>query len=146
MQIVAFILLIISGILGLILWLTKRRSKKAIAEITQRIQDLTDKNRELSHYDGILELDREIERRRCAIDQAQQRAEQDIQLLRQEIEADVQQQKKASSDLKRETKERQAQILNSASQEAARIVAEANKRAENLAGDAMNALRNSKQL
>jgi len=146
MHTIALLLLITSGILGLILWLTKRRSEKAIAENTQRIRQLTDKNRELSRYEGILEVDREIESRRRDMAQAQQRAEADIQRLRQEIELDLQQKKKEITDLRRETKELQAQTLDSASQEAARIVAEANKRADELAGDAMTALRDSKQL
>ena len=146
MAIIALLLLITSAILGLIFWITRQRSEQALAENAQRIRELTDKNRELSRYEGILEVDREMEGRRRDIAQAQQRAEADIQRLRQETELEVQQKKKEISDLGRETKELQAQTLNSASEEAARIVAEANKRADELAGDAMTAIRDSKQL
>ena len=124
MYIVAFLLLIISGILGLILWLTKQRSEKVIAEKTERIRELTNRNQVLSQYEGILEVDSEIERRRQDIAREQQTAQADIQRLRQDTEIDVQQQKKEIGDLKRETKELQSQTLNAASQEAARIVAE----------------------
>ena len=146
MKILALLLLITSGVLGLILWLTRRKADQAIADKEEQIRELTNKNRELAQYEGILEVDRETERRRHAISQEQRRAQAEVQQLRQETEAEVEQQKREISDLKRQTREQQAQTLGSASQEAARIVEEANKRAEEIAGDAMTAVRDSKQL
>jgi hypothetical protein len=146
MYIVALLLLIISGILGAILWLTMQRSEKAKAESTLRIRELTEKNRELSRYEGILEVDREVEDRRRDITQAQENASTEIQRLREEAELDVQQRRREAADLVRETKELQANTLRSASQQASRIVAEANVRANEVAGDAMIALREAKQL
>lgn len=146
MYIVLLLLLITSGILGLLLWLSKQRSDKALSEHTRRIGELTEKNRLLTRYEGILEVDREIESRRRKLEETQQKAEAKAQRIRQEAEDDVQQQRKEINELKREAKEQQANMLDSASQEASRIIAEANKRAEDLAGDAMTALRDSRQL
>jgi len=145
-DIIALLLAITSIVLGLILWISKLSAGKAIAEKDLLIQKVVNENRKLSPYEGILNIDREIEKRTADFAQAQQKAKTKILHLRQATEADLEQQKNSVIQMKRETQAQQASVLQTAANESARIIATANQKAEEIAGDAMAALRESKQL
>jgi len=146
MKVVALILLVGCAVLGLMLWLTKRRAARTIADKDARLRDLTDRNAVLTKYEGIIDVDAEIDRRRHLLFEDEQHIRRELDQLRRHVETDVAQQRSEIAEIKRETREQQAQTLSSASQEAARIIKEANARAEEIAGDAIVAMRDAKQL
>ncbi len=146
MGILAFLLFIVCGALGLLLWISRLQSNKQDAENRERIQELTERNQLLSRYEGILEIDREIAVRQQRIEQEQARAEAEIKNLHREAELEIKETKREIGELNREMQEMQAKALDSATRQAAQIVTEANRKADEIAGDAMAALRDSKQI
>jgi len=166
MGIISLVLLAIVLVLVFALVLTRSKAKKELTEKDKAIGTLQDQNAQLSHhnvqlskYQGIVDVEQAIGKRKEAYLQAERAArlkvEQEIQARRDAIareqdaakgqmevlENELAQQKKDMRQMKRDAEEQQAETLGSATREAARIIEDANKRAEETAGDALIAMR-----
>lgn len=152
-----FIGLVVVGVLLLVEKLQRQKQVKKLAsenaQLRQQGQQLAGQVADLSKYQGISDIEGEIDALRQQIDKEKSEAQQSVEeLLREgQNQAAVQEEelKAAKAEIRKmqkEAEENQAALLSRASSESSRILEEANRKAEEIAGDAYRSLRESEHL
>jgi hypothetical protein len=148
------------AVVGILLLIEKFQRRKQVdtlstenSQLRQKKDELAEKAETLSKYQGIEDIQSEIETLRKQAEQQKAEAERTVEEILQEgrnqSAAQEEALKLAKSDLRKvqkEAEETQAALLSRASSEASRIVEEANRKAQEIGGDAYRSLTEAEHL